>query len=215
MAFTIIESIKPVKDRLERSLNQVKTMDIQSQNLALPNHERRQINEIKDRLISEKIRLQMCIDFIEALNKQWIEWAQKSKIKKEDEENYEQIAMGERNVFVLKQEAKDAIITLTMYKEEINNEIKQITSKPPITESTPITSYRNINLPQLSIFPPLMENPENGESFGAGSMRLYTTRIFHKYRTPRRGEVVLLNELGQPRDNMEASKDSRAQYWKR
>uniref|UniRef100_A0A1I7VRC0 Uncharacterized protein n=1 Tax=Loa loa TaxID=7209 RepID=A0A1I7VRC0_LOALO len=122
-------------------------MDIQSQDPALPNHERLQINETKDRLINEKIRLQMCINFIEALNKQWIEWAQKSKIKKEDEKNYEQIAKGKRNVFVLKQEAKDAIITLTMYKEEINNEIKQITSKPPIMESTPIASYRNINLP--------------------------------------------------------------------
>uniref|UniRef100_A0A1I7V819 Uncharacterized protein n=1 Tax=Loa loa TaxID=7209 RepID=A0A1I7V819_LOALO len=87
MAFTIIESIKPVKDRLEELLNEVKTVDIQSQDLALPIHERLQINENKDRLINEKIlRLQMCIDSIEALNKQWIEWAQKSKIKKEDEE---------------------------------------------------------------------------------------------------------------------------------
>ncbi|EJD73457.1 hypothetical protein LOAG_19122 [Loa loa] len=48
----------------------------------------------------------MCIDPTEALNKQWIEWAQKSKIKKEDEENYEQIAKGKRNVFVLKQKRR-------------------------------------------------------------------------------------------------------------
>uniref|UniRef100_A0A1I7V6D9 DUF1758 domain-containing protein n=1 Tax=Loa loa TaxID=7209 RepID=A0A1I7V6D9_LOALO len=166
MAFTIIESIKPVKDLLEELLNEVKTVDIQSQDLALPIHERLQINENKDRLINEKIRLQMCIDSIEALNKQWIEWAQKSKIKK-DEESYEQIAKGKRNVFVLKQEAKDAIITLTMYKEEINNEIKQITSKPPITESTPITSYRNINLPQLSL-PTFDGEPRQWREFWSG-----------------------------------------------
>ncbi|VDN91790.1 unnamed protein product [Brugia pahangi] len=122
-------------------------MNIQSPDPTLSNHERLEINETKDRLIDEKIlRLQMCIDSIEALNKKWIECAQKSKTKKEDEENYAQIATGEQNMFILKHEAKEAIITLTMYKKEINNEIKQITSKPPITDST---SYRNINLPQL------------------------------------------------------------------
>ncbi|EJW75361.1 hypothetical protein WUBG_13733 [Wuchereria bancrofti] len=93
----------------------------------------------------------MCIDSIEALNKQWIECTQKSRTKKEDEENYAQIATGERNIFILKYEAKEAIITLTMYKREINNEIKQKTSIPPKTESTTPTSYRNINLPQLSL----------------------------------------------------------------
>ncbi|EJW73889.1 zinc knuckle family protein [Wuchereria bancrofti] len=119
MAFTIIESIKPVKDRLERLLSEI--------NPTLPNHERLQINETKDLLIDEKIlRLQMCIDSIEALNKQWIECAQKSKTKKE---NYAQTATGERNIFILKHEAKETIITLTMYKRKINNEIKQITSK--------------------------------------------------------------------------------------
>ncbi|KAK6107070.1 hypothetical protein QQG55_26755 [Brugia pahangi] len=123
MAFTIIESIKPVKDRLERLLSEVKTMDIQTSDPTLPtNHERLEINETKDRLIDEKIlQLQMCIDSIEVLNKQWIECAQKSKTKKKDKEN--------------------------IYKREINNEIKQITSKPPITESTTPTSYCNINLP--------------------------------------------------------------------
>ncbi|VDO37415.1 unnamed protein product [Brugia timori] len=71
-------------------------MNIQSPDSTLSNHERLEINETKDRLIDEKIlRLQMCIDSIEALNKQWIECAQKSKTKKEDEENYAQIATGE------------------------------------------------------------------------------------------------------------------------
>ncbi|VDO45207.1 unnamed protein product [Brugia timori] len=72
MAFTIIESIKPLKDRLERLLSEVKTMDIQSPDPTLPtNHERLEISETKDRLIDEKIlRLQMCIDSIEVLNKQ-------------------------------------------------------------------------------------------------------------------------------------------------
>ncbi|KAK6112378.1 hypothetical protein QQG55_47455 [Brugia pahangi] len=83
MAFTIIGSIKTAKDRLERLLNEVKTMDIQFPDSTLPNHERLEINKTKNRLIDEKIlRLQMCTDSIEALNKQWIEVPKNPKRKK-------------------------------------------------------------------------------------------------------------------------------------
>lgn len=88
----------------------------------------------------------MCIDSIEVLNKQQIECAQKSKTKKKDEEN--------------------------MYKREINNEIKQITSKPPITEPTTPTSYCNINLPQISLST-FDGEPQQWTDFGMGSMRFH------------------------------------------
>lgn len=98
--FTVVENFisqNSVKDRLERLLNEVKTMNISNRHTQ-PYQTTNDSKLTKPKIIDvdEKIlRLQMCIDSIEALNKQWIECAQKSKTKKEDEENYAQIATGE------------------------------------------------------------------------------------------------------------------------
>lgn len=46
-------------------------------------------------------------------------------MKKEDEDQYSKIASGERNIFILMHEARESMVTLMMYKREINNEISK------------------------------------------------------------------------------------------
>uniref|UniRef100_A0A8R1TMD5 Uncharacterized protein n=1 Tax=Onchocerca volvulus TaxID=6282 RepID=A0A8R1TMD5_ONCVO len=131
MTSVIIESIKPVKERLENLLLEVKNMDVKPPELSLKTKERFQLYETNGRLLEEKIlRLQRCIQSIETANDKWIEHIQKfvpTTKRKEEEEKYEELTKGEKGIFKLIDEANEAIITLTIYKKEIDCESQKMT----------------------------------------------------------------------------------------
>ncbi|EJD75227.1 zinc knuckle family protein [Loa loa] len=78
--------------------------------------------------------------------------------KKEEEEKYQEVTVGEQGIFNLIYEAKEVVISLTIYQKEIDSEIQKLTPNPnqqhasptEITKPTPPT-YTNVNLPQLSL----------------------------------------------------------------
>ncbi|EFO22828.2 hypothetical protein LOAG_05661 [Loa loa] len=93
-------------------------------------------------------------------------------MSKEEEEKYKEVTIGEQGIFNLIHEAKEAIITLTIYEKEIDFEIQKLTPTPnqrhglpaEIPMPIPPTTYGNVNLPQLSS-PIFNGDQNNGENF--------------------------------------------------
>uniref|UniRef100_A0A1I7VNM1 Uncharacterized protein n=1 Tax=Loa loa TaxID=7209 RepID=A0A1I7VNM1_LOALO len=103
----------------------------------------------------------MCIQSLQEANDRWIDYLQRSLTtsrKKEEEEKYQEVTVGEQGIFILIHEAKEAVITLTIYQKEIDSEIQKLIPNPnqqhalptEITKPNPPT-YTNVNLPQLSL----------------------------------------------------------------
>uniref|UniRef100_A0A1I7W069 Gag protein n=1 Tax=Loa loa TaxID=7209 RepID=A0A1I7W069_LOALO len=104
----------------------------------------------------------MCIQSLQEENDRWIDYLQKalttSRKKEEEEEKYQEVTIGEQGIFNLIYEAKEAVITLTIYQKEIDSEIQKLTQTlnqqhtlpTEVTKPTPPT-YTNVNLPQLSL----------------------------------------------------------------
>ncbi|KAK6110185.1 hypothetical protein QQG55_38870 [Brugia pahangi] len=80
--------------------------------------------------------------------------------RREEEEKYKAVTEGDQRIFHLLHEGKEAIITLTMHKDEADQKLtrlsKELTSKQAkeevkFTPSSNISSSINVNLPHLSL----------------------------------------------------------------
>uniref|UniRef100_A0A1I7W2X7 Syntaxin-6_N domain-containing protein n=1 Tax=Loa loa TaxID=7209 RepID=A0A1I7W2X7_LOALO len=169
MTSVILESIKPVRNRLINILQEVKVLDVGLPKQSLPCSERLQIHKARKRLFEEKImRLHMCTQSLQEANDRWIDYltndrwidylqkALTTSRKKEEEEKYQEVTIGEHGIFNLIYEAKEAVITLTISQKEIDSEIQKLTQTlnqqhtlpTEVTKPAPPT-YTNVNLPQL------------------------------------------------------------------
>uniref|UniRef100_A0A1I7VW72 Uncharacterized protein n=1 Tax=Loa loa TaxID=7209 RepID=A0A1I7VW72_LOALO len=158
MTLTILESIKPVKNRLTNILQGIRALDVGLPEESLPCPRRLQICEIKRRLFDEKImRVQMCIQSLQEANDRWIDYVQKSLTvarKREEKKKYEEVTIGEQRIFNLVQEAQEATTALTIYKKRLTLESRTPNQQHALLTEVPMripsTTYaNNVNLPQL------------------------------------------------------------------
>ncbi|KAL3997642.1 hypothetical protein ACH3XW_11730 [Acanthocheilonema viteae] len=169
MATNIIASIEPTKERLENLLKEVKTIQFTHPDQASTTEQRQEFYEVRRRIIEDKIqRFQLCIQTLESANEKWFNYIQKSTTatkRKDDEEKYEEITKGDNGLFRILHEGKEAIITLTMYKNEADHELMRLSQElfqpkePPRSMSHPA-----VNLPQLSL-PTFSGDPRQWRQF--------------------------------------------------
>uniref|UniRef100_A8Q0D0 Gag protein n=2 Tax=Brugia TaxID=6278 RepID=A8Q0D0_BRUMA len=104
--------------------------------------------------------IQLCVTKLESINDKWFTYTQQivTMKRREEEEKYKTVTEGDQGIFQLLHEGKEAVITLTMHKGEVDQNLKQfskeLTNKQTkeeakFTPSSNISSSINVNLPHL------------------------------------------------------------------
>uniref|UniRef100_A8PGD4 Uncharacterized protein n=1 Tax=Brugia malayi TaxID=6279 RepID=A8PGD4_BRUMA len=83
---------------------------------------------IRKRVLEDKLRrIQLCVTTLESINDKWFTYTQQivtMKRREEEEEKYKTVTEGDQGIFQLLHEGKEAIITLTMHKDEVDQNLK-------------------------------------------------------------------------------------------
>uniref|UniRef100_A8Q0C9 Uncharacterized protein n=1 Tax=Brugia malayi TaxID=6279 RepID=A8Q0C9_BRUMA len=163
MSSHIIASFQPAKERLVSLLKEVNQLEIKSPEPSMTIDEKEDFYIIRKRVLEDKLRrIQLCVTTLESINDKWFTYTQQivTMKRREEEEKYKAVTEGDQGIFQLLHEGKEAIITLTMHKGEVDQNLKQfskeLTNKQTkeeakFTPSSNISSSINVNLPHLSL----------------------------------------------------------------
>ncbi|VIP00266.1 Uncharacterized protein BM_BM17182 [Brugia malayi] len=160
MSSHIIASFQLAKERLVSLLKEVNQLEIRSPDPSMTIEEKEDFYVIRKRVLEDKLRrIQLCVTTLESINDKWFTYTQQivtMKRREEEEEKYKTVTEGDQGIFQLLHEGKEAVITLTMHKDEVDQNLKQLskelTNKQTKEEAkfTP-SSNINVNLPHLSL----------------------------------------------------------------
>uniref|UniRef100_A0A8R1XRQ0 Uncharacterized protein n=1 Tax=Onchocerca volvulus TaxID=6282 RepID=A0A8R1XRQ0_ONCVO len=93
-------------------------------------------------------KLHLCIDTLEIANDKWFEYIQKTPTEKRrnaEEEKYEEITKGNMGLFRIIKNGKEVVITLKMYKNEIDRKLSRLSQEPrSATESSNIQNIQHM-----------------------------------------------------------------------
>uniref|UniRef100_A8NZQ5 Gag protein n=1 Tax=Brugia malayi TaxID=6279 RepID=A8NZQ5_BRUMA len=160
MSSHIIASFQPAKERLVSLLKEVNQLEIKSPDPSMTIEEKEDFYVIRKRVLEDKLRrIQLCVTTLESINDKWFTYTQQivtMKRREEEEEKYKPVTEGDQGIFQLLHEGKEAVITLTMHKDEVDQNLKQLskelTNKQTKEEAKfTLSSNTNVNLPHLSL----------------------------------------------------------------
>uniref|UniRef100_A8PH52 DUF1758 domain-containing protein n=1 Tax=Brugia malayi TaxID=6279 RepID=A8PH52_BRUMA len=143
MSSHIIASFQPAKERSKYD-----------------NRRKRRFLCDKKRVLEDKLRrIQLCVTTLESINDKWFTYTQQivtMKRREEEEEKYKTVTEGDQGIFQLLHKGKEAVITLTMHKDEVDQNLKQLSKEltnKQTKEEAKFTPSSNINvyLPHLSL----------------------------------------------------------------
>uniref|UniRef100_A0A8R1TM60 Uncharacterized protein n=1 Tax=Onchocerca volvulus TaxID=6282 RepID=A0A8R1TM60_ONCVO len=102
-----------------------------------------------------KARVQLCVKELENAYSTWLTYIQNitgTKKGEDEEKTYEQVTGGEHGLFQIMYEGKEALITITRYKNDSEQKLEQlIKRKSKEQERLTTSSNPTVILPQLSL----------------------------------------------------------------
>uniref|UniRef100_A0AAF5Q5W1 Uncharacterized protein n=1 Tax=Wuchereria bancrofti TaxID=6293 RepID=A0AAF5Q5W1_WUCBA len=116
-------------------------MEIKSPEPNMTLEEKKNFYITRKRLLENKLqRIQLCVTTLKFINNK-------------REEKYEAITKGNQGLFQLLHERKEAIITLTMHKDEADQNLMRLSKEftKELTKEEVLSSNLNVNLPHLSL----------------------------------------------------------------
>uniref|UniRef100_A0A1I7V738 Gag protein n=1 Tax=Loa loa TaxID=7209 RepID=A0A1I7V738_LOALO len=142
MSSNIIASIQPAKERLVNLLLEINSIELKSPEPDATIEQQEILYTMRNRTLEDKLRrIQLCIKTLQSINDDWLKYTRtitSTKKKEEEEKAFEVITMGETGIYQILQQGNEAIITLIMHKEDVEQNLK-----------SPFDS--NVHLPQLSL----------------------------------------------------------------
>ncbi|EJD73577.1 hypothetical protein LOAG_19005 [Loa loa] len=88
---------------------------------------------IRNRTLEDKLRrIQLCIKTLQSINDDWLKYTRtitSTKKKEEEEKAFEVITMGETGIYQILQQGNEAIITLIMHKEDVEQKLIQLSKE--------------------------------------------------------------------------------------
>uniref|UniRef100_A0AAF5PKV6 Uncharacterized protein n=1 Tax=Wuchereria bancrofti TaxID=6293 RepID=A0AAF5PKV6_WUCBA len=159
MFSNIIASIEPVKVKLVDFLKEINAIHWHLQKLNVTMEE---FYNLLIRILEDKLqRIQLCITTLESANDKWLNYLQQitAAKRKDEEEKYEAITKGDQGTCRVLHEGKEAMITLSMHKDETNQRLKQLLQNfNKEKKKLNVSSNHTVNLPQLSL--PTFSDPK-------------------------------------------------------
>ncbi|VIP00358.1 Uncharacterized protein BM_BM8235 [Brugia malayi] len=133
MSSHIIASLQPAKERLVSLLKEVNQLEIKSPDPSMTIEEKEDFYVIRKRVLEDKLRrIQLCVTTLESINDKWFTYTQQivtMKRREEEEEKYKTVTEGDQGIFQLLHKGKEAVITLTMHKDEVDQNLKQLSKE--------------------------------------------------------------------------------------
>uniref|UniRef100_A8PPL1 Gag protein, putative n=1 Tax=Brugia malayi TaxID=6279 RepID=A8PPL1_BRUMA len=189
MSSHIIASFQPAKKRLVSLLKEVNQLEIKSPEPSMTIEEKEDFYVIRKRVLEDKLRrIQLCVTTLESINDKWFTYTQQivtMKRREEEEEKYK--TEGDQGIFQLLHERKEAVITITMHKDEVDQNLKQLSKE--LTNKT--SKRRGKALQAISGYDIAPENYEVirkllNEKYGDHS--IVTTLLYNELQSIKRNE---------------------------
>uniref|UniRef100_A0A1I7VWE4 DUF1758 domain-containing protein n=2 Tax=Loa loa TaxID=7209 RepID=A0A1I7VWE4_LOALO len=156
MSSNIIASIQPAKERLVNLLLEINSVELKSPEPDATIEQQEILYTMRNRTLEDKLRrIQLCIKTLQSLSDDWLKYTRTitSMKKKEEEKAFEVITVGETGIYQILQQGNEAIITLIMDKEDVEQKLIQLSkekrkdvevSNPPLT---PVAEIARIQQP--------------------------------------------------------------------
>ncbi|EJD74271.1 hypothetical protein LOAG_18389, partial [Loa loa] len=122
MSSNIIASIQPAKERLVNLLLEINSVELKSPEPDATIEQQEILYTMRNRTLEDKLRrIQLCIKTLQSLSDDWLKYTRTitSMKKKEEEKAFEVITVGETGIYQILQQGNEAIITLIMDKEDV------------------------------------------------------------------------------------------------
>uniref|UniRef100_A0A1I7V6D8 Gag protein n=1 Tax=Loa loa TaxID=7209 RepID=A0A1I7V6D8_LOALO len=156
MSSNIIASIQPAKERLVNLLLEINSIELKSPEPDATIEQQEILYTMRNRTLEDKLRrIQLCIKTLQSISDDWLKYTRtitSTKKKEEEEKAFEVITMGETGIYQILQQGNEAIITLIMHKEDVEQKLIQLSKeKRKDVEVSNLPSTPNVHLPQLSL----------------------------------------------------------------
>uniref|UniRef100_A0AAF5PMK1 DUF1758 domain-containing protein n=1 Tax=Wuchereria bancrofti TaxID=6293 RepID=A0AAF5PMK1_WUCBA len=164
MSSNIIASIQPAKERLVNLLQEINQLEFKSPDSNATIDQKENLYTI---LEDKLLRIQLCINTIQSICDEWRDYIRKIKTtkRKEEEENFLEITRGDQGIYQILHEDKEAIIKLTMHKDEADQKLIQLSKGSRKDEKgLNFPSKLTVNLLQLSL-PTFNGDPKQWRQF--------------------------------------------------